>query len=206
MATREIIYQEIRSDLKTGDIVLFSGKYPRSWVIRGLTRSPWSHVGMVYLMPEHEQVHVWESTKPPKGRNPSELRNGVQLSLLSNRVRNYNGSLAIRRLRGVSLSSENLDDLKKLRKELDGKPYEEDLWELFSSAYEGPFGENDEEDLSSLFCSELVAEAYQCLGLLGTGKPSNEYVPADFSVSRRLELLRGNLGPEINLLWETHAK
>jgi len=51
--------------------------------------------------------------------------------------------------------------------------------ELLKSAYDGPFGKN-EEDLSSLFCSELVAEAYQRLGLLTEGTPSNEFTPADF--------------------------
>ena len=35
-----------------------------------------------------------------------------------------------------------------------------------------PFGKN-KEDLSSVFYSELVAEAYQTLGLLDEKKPSN---------------------------------
>ena len=55
--------------------------------------------------------------------------------------------------------------------------------ELFKAAYDGWFGQN-EEDLSSLFCSELVAEAYQRMGLISDGKkalPSNEFTPKDFS-------------------------
>jgi hypothetical protein len=39
----------------------------------------------------------------------------------------------------------------------------------------------NKEDLSSLFCSELVAEAYQKMGLLTEQLPSNEYIPKDFS-------------------------
>ncbi len=68
--------------------------------------------------------------------------------------------------------------------------------ELVKAAYDGPFGRNT-EDLSSLFCSELVAEAYQRLGLLSEAKPANEYTPADFSEKKELQLLAGTLGNEI---------
>jgi hypothetical protein len=52
------------------------------------------------------------------------------------------------------------------------------------------------EDLTSLFCSELVAEAYQRLGLLDESTPSNEFTPADFSEAEGLVLLKGQLGKE----------
>lgn len=85
-----------------------------------------------------------------------------------------------------------VDELRKLRLELRGKPYEKNTSELIRSAYDGPFGENI-EDLSSLFCSELVAEAYQRMGLLDEDVPSNEYSPVDFSSEAKdgLALLRG---------------
>ena len=60
-------------------------------------------------------------------------------------------------------------------------------------------GGASDEDLSSLFCSELVAEAYQRIGLLGDSVPSSEYTPGDFAAHSRLELLSGELGPEIVL-------
>ena len=55
--------------------------------------------------------------------------------------------------------------------------------ELIKAAYDGWLGEN-QEDLSSLFCSELVAESYQRMGLLSSASsalPSNEFTPKDFS-------------------------
>lgn len=58
--------------------------------------------------------------------------------------------------------------------------------ELIKAAYGGWLGDN-KENLSSLFCSELVAEAYQRMGLLpevGSAhkvKPSNEYTSRFFS-------------------------
>ena len=73
--------------------------------------------------------------------------------------------------------------------------------ELLRAAWDRLGGLSRSEDLSSLFCSELVAEAYQAMGLLDEpprGLPSNEYVPIDFSDRRALKLKRGyRLLPEV---------
>ena len=42
------------------------------------------------------------------------------------------------------------------------------------------YGGNETEDLSSLFCSQLIAAAYQRLGLLPQDTLSNNFVPSDF--------------------------
>jgi hypothetical protein len=77
--------------------------------------------------------------------------------------------------------------LNTFRHEVSGRKYETNKIELLKAAYEGIFGEN-KEDLSSLFCSELVAEAYQKMGLLTEELPSNEYIPKDFSEEKSLRL------------------
>ena len=61
------------------------------------------------------------------------------------------------------------------------------------------FLRNDEEDLSSLFCSELVAEAYQRMGILDPERSSSEYTPDDFSSARdsALKLKSGRFEPEV---------
>lgn len=57
------------------------------------------------------------------------------------------------------------------------------------------FGHND-DDLSSLFCSELAAEVSEP----PKGLPSNEYTPRDFADKGRLVLQEGiRLGEEIPL-------
>jgi uncharacterized protein YycO len=56
------------------------------------------------------------------------------------------------------------------------------------------------EDLSELFCSELVAALYQKMGVLAHFPPPNEYMPVHFSKehSRYLPFTSGaTLGPEI---------
>ena len=62
-----------------------------------------------------------------------------------------------------------------MRKDLQGVPYEKSHIELILSAIDIDekyltFLKNHEEDLSSIFCSELVAHAYQEIGLIGIGK------------------------------------
>ena len=194
------IYEQLRSVLGTGDIVLFSGKGGISAGIKWATLSRWSHVGMIVVLPEYDFVTVWESTTLSSmlDLDTKTPRKGVQLVPLSLRVEDYPGDIAVRQLRDVTFDKEALRQLMALRREFAGREYEQNKIELIRAAYDGPFGRNA-EDLTSLFCSELVAEAYQRLGLLGEEKPSNEYTPADFSADRRLELLKGSLDEEIFL-------
>ena len=191
-------YSEIRETLRTGDIVLFSGKGGISAGIKWATLSRWSHVGMILKLVEYDFVTVWESTtlSDVADLESKMPRKGVQLVPLSARINRYDGDIAVRRLQGVEIGADDIRKLMQLRREIAGREYEQDKIELIKAAYDGPFGRN-EEDLSSVFCSELVAEAYQRLGLLAEDKPSNEYVPADFSEKRGLQLLKGSLGPEI---------
>lgn len=194
-------YSKIRDELKTGDIVLFSGKGAFSDLIKYASMSRWSHVGMVVKIPEYDFVTVWESTTLSniKDLDTGNANKGVQLVPLSARVDKYSGGMSIRRLEGSDLGSAALSKLMTLRAELKGKRYERGKMELFKSLWDGKFGLN-EKDLSSIFCSELVAEAYQCLGLLDTDLPSNEYTPADFSSKKMDELRNGfYLGGEIEI-------
>jgi len=199
------VYDAIRGSLSTGDIVLFSGKGGISAGIKWATTSRWSHVAMVFNLADYNFVTLWESTTLTnlEDLDTKKVMRGVQLIPLSDRVQTYDGEIALRRLSGVTLKAQELGALMALRKDLRGRPYEKRKIELIKAAYDGLFGLN-EEDLSSLFCSELVAESYQVMGLLPSGptdQPSNEYVPADFSTGSesQLHLLRGSLGPEIML-------
>ena len=106
--------------------------------------------------------------------------------------------MVVRRLLHHDILPEDRADLLTLRRELVGVPFERNIWEMMASEFKNrviPY----REDLSSVFCSELVAECYKVLGLLGQDLPSNIYSPADFSADRGMELLSGKLGPEIRL-------
>ncbi|MCG8427708.1 MAG: hypothetical protein MI754_10175 [Chromatiales bacterium] len=192
-------YEMIRKALRTGDIVLFSGKGAISHGIKLFTLSKWSHVGMVLKLPDTDTVFIWESTTLSNLADAVDgwQKKGVQLVLLSDRLRTYRGEASIRHLKGVSITNEKYKALMAFRKKMRNKPYEKSELELIRAAYDGPWGHN-EEDLSSIFCSELVAAAYQELGLLSKDLPANEFTPKDFTEEKSLKLIgRATLGKEI---------
>ena len=190
-------YANLRPQMKTGDIVLFSGKGGISTGIKWFTNSRWSHVGMVLRLIEWDAILLWESTTLSNIADveSGKERKGVQIVPLSERIKKYDGEISVRML-DQKPTPEMHKELSLLREEVKGRPYEKSKIELFKAAYDGPFGRNN-EDLSSLFCSELVAEAYQRMGLLSEDKASNEYTPKDFSDAEKLKLLKGELSKEI---------
>ena len=198
-----LTYEDARNDLCTGDIVLFSGKGGLSHTIKLATNSKWSHVGMVLRLPDSHAAFLWESTTLTnlKDAIDGRVKRGVQLVLLSDRVRTYDGEISIRHLRDHTIGDTSYLDLMAFRQEVRGRAYEQGKLELIKAAYDGPLGHN-QEDLSSLFCSELVAEAYQRLGLLQEppqGLPSNEYTPRDFA--KPINLQHGaSLGDAIRIV------
>lgn len=191
-------YEDIRSQLKTGDILLFSGKGGISEGIKFFTLSKWSHVGMIYRFDDPRDakgsIFCWESTTLSnlEDADTGKLTKGVQRVELSERLERCFASgydICVRPL-AKSLTEEMIRTLNDFRHEVSGRPYEKDKIELLKAAYDGIFGDN-KEDLSSLFCSELVAEAYQRMGLLTQKTPSNEYTPKDFSSEKGLALELG---------------
>lgn len=190
-------YQQVYPDIDTGDLVLFSGKGGESTLVRLLSNSRWSHIGMAVRLGDGDDVRLWEAAP---SEDLTELEHihapeGVRLVPLRERLGYYEGDFAIRHLQ-VHRHSAMLSALHAFREEVDGLPYEKDWLELFRAPYDGPFGANRKEALSSVFCSELVAAAYQRMGLLPSEPPSNEYIPADFASEAGLNLLQGALGPE----------
>lgn len=184
-------YTHERSRIQTGDILLFSGTGPISQGIKKGSRSNWSHVAMAVRSENPDIVMVYQSTTLSKAKDLhyGEPRQGVQINLLSETVSIYPGQIAVRYLETLR-TPEMMRQLESLRIELRGHPYEQDKCELFKALYDGPFGHN-EEDLSSLFCSELVAEVYQRWGLISEDLSSNEFIPKDFSTEKPIELLKG---------------
>ena len=136
-----------------------------------------------------------------------KVRKGVELVPLSLKVfSGWYDRVAIRRLTGIDdkQRAEMYEQLLLFRKEVQGRPYEKNTIELILSAVDAQekylsFLRNTHEDLSSLFCSELVAEAYKRMGILNTTKYSNEFTPDDFSSARGsgLKLNFGTLEPEV---------
>lgn len=184
------MYDKVRSSLNTGDIVLFSGKGPISSLIKLTSFSKWSHVGIVIKSDEWDTLLLWESTTLSKTKDfiDGKLKSGVQIVALSDRIAQFDGEVCARRLITGNIDDYMKQQLAKLRKQLKNKPYEKDKIELVKSVLDlGILFKENVEDLSSVFCSELVAEALKVMGILKDNHPSNEYVPKDFDVGQLMD-------------------
>ena len=92
-------YSDVRSDLKTGDLVLFSGATFFSSVIKWVIGGKWSHVGVVVRSRHFPgRVLLWEATTLADLADVETGRaaSGVQLVYLSDRLARYAGEFKLR--------------------------------------------------------------------------------------------------------------
>ena len=183
-------------NLKTGDIILFSGRCFVSRIVEFCTRSRWTHMGMIVIDPEYPYPLIYESSHGTKimALDLGKKASGVQLLPFNERRRTFAGDMALRRLNHV-LSEKELYRLGIFRKFIEGSPFEKNALQMLASTVHSRLLPS-RQDLTSVFCSELVAQCYQEIGLLGQDRASNKYCPADFSKDREMPLIRGALGPQ----------
>lgn len=186
--------------LHSGDIMLFSGESLFSHSIRTITKSRWSHCGMVVKgFANAQSLQIWDVSKKHFGGE-------VGLYDLHDRISAYQGAIAYRSLlRDDTIGGFGKTEQKAFHNvynRLVGRPYEMSKIELLKAAFDPIMFRHDlalnDPDLTSIFCGELLAETYKAVGLLSDELPSNEYVPADFAQSRALALQKGyHLADEI---------
>ena len=177
----EMTYEQVRENLKSGDVVLFSGKGFVSMVVRwftslcnGFRYTKFSHVGMVAT--DSERILIFESTQL-KGKK------GVQLNAMSERIKEYGGQCWVRHLacdRGESYHS----TLSNYIQEMLGRKYERNLIELMGATSHLVQKLSDHDDhLKTVFCSELVCGGMKRQKHLPKSKPANFYDPQDFELN-----------------------
>ena len=102
----EIAYDDIDwSKFDTGDIILFSGKdFWFSYMVEYFTGSPFSHIGIVLKNPiqidsKLKGLHLLESgSEQVKDEVDDKKKFGVQIIPLKDKIKNYNGKVAYRKL------------------------------------------------------------------------------------------------------------
>lgn len=169
-----------------GDVLLYSDQHPAHLTQQRRTGCRWGQVALVVQFKEDDRLRVFELTRLSPCRDvllgvPVE---GVQISDLRTRLRLYKGKVAVRRLY-PPLNNSQIRCLRTFVKRVHGRPFNLNKRVAVKAAYRT----NAQGDSSTFFCSELVAEAYQRVGLLPappTGLSSNNYIPADFSSSYSL--------------------
>ncbi len=155
-----IPYEEIRDQIKTGYIFFGSGNYMFAGMIQRLTRSPWSHVAIVYKDEELGRVMVLEA----------EPKIGIRLIPLSKYLRDYQGTK--KPYKGtVVLAKLNFELEKEKHNEaisfgLDEltRPY--DNWEIIRILTRILFRIGKSEENRNYTCSELVSNAFARAGVV----------------------------------------
>ena len=162
--------------VRDGDIVLFRQRDPMARCQRFFVNSEYNHVAIVYREAETHRARVLESN----------IQGGVQSFPIDAWLQMKNRSwcktnfdrLAIRQLR-VDRTPEMRKALLDFVAEVEGKS----TYALPLSMIKTFFGvDQTGKGCKALFCSELVAAAYQRIGILDDASPS-AYMPGDFGTS-----------------------
>lgn len=164
-------YNEMRDDLKTGDLVFCSGSYFFSQVIQRFTRSVWSHVGIIYKDPTLERIFILES----------ETLIGVRLAPLSKYLRDYHGKnkpykgdMVIGRI-NPKVDGDKLNHAISYGMDELTKPY--DNWEIIRIAFRILFRVSRRTRDRKYICSELVYDCFDEIGIPFTLR--DEYISPD---------------------------
>lgn len=186
---------------RTGDLWLFRGRGAADQAIRAVTNSPVNHVGMAVVLDDLPPL-MWHAEL---GRSLPDVwagahHRGVQLHDLRAAVTTwstrYNQRAWLRQLHG-EISREMEDALLREIARKDGIPFPAALalagrWLRGRVSRAAPF--------EASYCAEVVAGAYQSMGLLATDRPTNWYDAGRFWSGDHLKLERGaTLGDEIRV-------
>ena len=179
------------SSLKTGDIILFSGRCKVARLIQLLTWCKWSHVGMIIVDDKYDTPLVYESTHNDRvpGLDLGRKTQGVQLVKLSDRLEGYKGDMALMRIQDCIVTKDNLDRLDLFRKESVGVLFENNIKEAFLSMFK--WWPNT-GDFTTRFCTEHFGGCFAALGLLDDNHDVHKITPADIA-KQKLKLTSGKL-------------
>jgi len=201
-------WDEIESQFSTGDIILCRGTESFSQLIRRGTMSTWSHAAIVvvdpspaireaYKIPDYyetdlkERVFIYESDTETQDHRAG---GGTQLFPLRRWmeccIRDYTDQYLVvwRKLIPPETHKgkpdiETFPKFEKFMLDMCKRSYEHSRVQLMFSAIHT----NKKEDLSTVFCSELVAASYKHMGCFPEDSNSNNYVPRDFTSDERLD-------------------
>lgn len=173
-------YPAIRASLKSGDLLFTSGNYLVSQAIQHVTDSPWSHVGIIFVIPSIDRVLLLESVEDM----------GVRFAPLSKYLsayennRPYSGSIVTATVEGVTeqsvapLARKGVDELTR--------PYDKD--EIARILARVVLGAGKMVQDQEYICSELVYECFADLGIVLNVNPKGFVSPEDIWQDPRVTL------------------
>jgi hypothetical protein len=182
MESRIVKYDQVRDQIKNGDVFMYKGKGFISSVIRWVTHSPYSHAALAVWW--NQRLMVMEA-----------IGQGVIVNPTSRSIRHYRGDVEWFSCKKEISEDDRLRMVKFAQEEL-GKSY--GRWKAILLGIKILF-EHDLEKRDRLkrekrlFCSEYVAQIYNFIGLdLKKGRSDRFTKPDDIAKSPLLEK-RGQL-------------
>ncbi len=204
MNGRELTIKEAVELTRTGDLWLFRGRSVADQAIRAVTNSPINHVGMAVVLDDLPPLmwHAELARALPDVWTGGHHR-GVQLHDLEAAVmtwsNKYEQRVWLRQFHG-EVTREMEDALLLEIADKDGTPFPAALG-LAGRWVKGRFRRS--APVETTYCAEIVAGAYQAMGLLAEDRPTNWYDPGRFWSGDRLQLEGGaSLGDEISVVVE----
>ena len=206
--------RDLESSVHTGDIILFSSKHAAAHVTKCFTASTWDHCGLVVKF-GHRHVFVLE------------YAGGVYLYPLFTRLYTYYAVqgrvITLRRLLPGQDRAEMQRKVERFVRNVLGKSppsipelltaflKQEHYIQAFIDKLAG--GDNRErpevqDDISTMFCSKLMAAIYKDVGLLAPHRAAADFMPKHFSAQYDdyLDLQKGAmLGPELPINFDSVA-
>jgi len=166
-------YEDARGRFSEGDLLCFRGRGFVSAVIRLVTRSAYSHAGLVHLFEGH--VYCLEA-----------VASGVRLCRMSEEVRRYDGGIDYFRVVGAD-ETQRRGAVGFAFQQL-GKPFDFlGLARFFLRIVVHARLRARVDD--HFFCAELVARAYAAQGLRFAEHPASWTSPSDLAASPQVSLL-----------------
>ncbi len=187
-------HQEVRQQLKNGDVLLCSGSGVFSAMIQQATGSVWSHVAFVLRLDSIDRVMLLESVEPIGVRT---VRLSKYLEDYGNDGRGYPGGMAIIRNRefATRIDAAKLKQLSQYAIDLFGYPYDkEEIAKIAARilASKVPFTSRQMRKIApdrEFICSEYVARCYEQVGLHVRWNQLGFISPADFAADENFELV-----------------
>jgi len=167
----KVNYNEVRDEMRVGDVIAFSGNSVFSKLIKSVTHSDISHVGTILsssFVQGISLVQVIESTSIRKGKA------GVVFNRMSKHLREYDGEIFWLPLKEVMRKQFDVGRFVNFLFAQQGKKY--DMPQALGSVID--FIPDNREDLDKLFCSELVTAGFEISGLVSDINAS-EQTPKD---------------------------
>ena len=173
-------YNELRHDIRSGDILLCSGNSVFSTLIQKATNSIWSHVAFVLRLDAINRIMLLESVESI----------GVRAIPLSNYIRDYNGTRKsypgrIMLARHAEIKDEKIANLSRSAVDLFGYPYGKDeIIRIAARISMHSLGLPISDSLKptrEYICSEYAHTCFKSVGIHIDFNEMGFIAPADFA-------------------------